>query len=164
MKKGILLLLSMAGGVVIGTTGVMRAMIKTINEKRDMSDKHFSLFLMMNQWVKLKQKGENLSAYFEANGYKRIAIYGMSYAGVTLVEELRGTNIKVVYGIDNNIKNNLSDVHIVSVDEDLENVDVVVVTAITFFNEIVKSLNLKIKCPIVSLEEVLCSCMLMENT
>lgn len=158
MKKGNLALLSMAGGVMIGAAGVMRTMIKTLNAKRDMSEKHLALFLMMNQWVKVKQKGNNLSSYFEANGYKRIAIYGMSYAGITLVEELRGTNTEVVYGIDNNLKNNMSEVVIVKADEDLEKVDVVVVTAITFFSDIVESLHSKMECPIVSLEEVISHC------
>ena len=56
---------------------------------RELAEKHLALFLMMNQWVKVKQEGKNLSCYFEKNGYKKIAIYGMSYAGETLLEELK---------------------------------------------------------------------------
>ena len=58
-----------------------------------------SLFLMMNQWVKVKQDGKNLSSYFEKEGYKQIAIYGMSYAGETLMEELIDSPVTVKYGI-----------------------------------------------------------------
>lgn len=55
---------------------------------------------MMNQWVKVKQEGKNLSQYFEANNYKNIAIYGMSYAGETLEDELKNTNTCVKYSIE----------------------------------------------------------------
>ena len=161
MKKSILTIFSVFGGVVIGATGIMRIMVKTLHEKQDMSDKHLSLFLMMNQWVKVKQEGKNLSVYFEENEYHNIAIYGMSYVGVTLTNELRDTNIKVMYGIDKQIKNGLSDVRTVLPDDDLEKVDAVVVTAITSFDKISRSLYSKLQCPIVSLEEVLGFCMQM---
>lgn len=54
----------------------------------------------MNQWVKIKQEGKNLSEYFEESWYKRIAIYGMNYAGETLVDELKDIGITIAYGID----------------------------------------------------------------
>lgn len=120
-----------------------------------MSDKHLALFLMMNQWVKVKQKGKKLSTYFEQNGYKRIAIYGMSYAGETLMEELRDTDVQVVYGIDKKADSIYADVDIVTMDDTLEEVDAVVVTAITFYDEIEDKLSDKIDCPIISLEDIL---------
>ena len=40
-------------------------------------------------------------------------------------------------------------------EDDLKPVDAVVVTAITFFNEIEEQLSQKMKCPIISLEEIL---------
>lgn len=120
-----------------------------------MSEKHLALFLMMNQWVKVKQEGKNLSTYFSDNDYKKIAIYGMSYAGETLLEELRDSEVEVVYGIDKNADGIYADVDIVSLDDDLENVDAIVVTAITFFDEIEEKLSQKVNCPIISLEDVL---------
>ena len=120
-----------------------------------MSDKHLELYLMMNQWVKIKQEGKNLSSYFEKNGYKKIAIYGMSYAGETLLNEMRGTNVQVVYGIDKNADMFGADVDVVSVEDALEEVDAIVVTAITYFEEIEVMLSEKIDCPILSLEDIL---------
>lgn len=38
--------------------------------------------------------------YFTQNGYQKIAVYGMHYAGERLVDELRNTEVKVVCGID----------------------------------------------------------------
>jgi hypothetical protein len=41
------------------------------------------------------------------------------------------------------------------VDAFLDKVDVVVVTAITYFNEIEEMLSLRVDCPVVSLENIL---------
>ncbi len=155
MNKAILSILSATVGAAVGATAVG---VKAIEEKTkvtQLSDKHLALFLMMNQWVKVKQEGKNLASYLETNGYKKIAIYGMSYAGETLVEELKGTEIEIAYGIDAKADSIYTDIDIVSVEERLDNVDAVVVTAITFFDEIEEKLGQKLDCPILSLEDIL---------
>ena len=120
-----------------------------------MSDKHFALFQMMNQWVKVKQEGKNLALYFEKNEYKKIAIYGMSYAGETLMDELKDTGVIVAYAIDKNADSIYADVDVMSMDDELESVDAVVVTAITFFDEIEENLSEKMAWPSISLEDIL---------
>lgn len=155
MKKTIISVLSAIVGAVLGVLALRGKVEDSKLRMQKMSDKHLALFLMMNQWVKVKQDGKNLSSYFKANGYQKIAIYGMSYAGETLINELKGTDIAVIYGIDQNADGIYSDLDIVSMDEDLESVDAVVVTAISFFDEIEKQLSVKIDCPILSLEDIL---------
>lgn len=155
MKKPVISILSALTGTIIGAGAVGKMSMGKSQEIKSMSDKHLALFLMMNQWVKVKQEGKNLSLYFEQNGYKKIAVYGMSYAGETLVDELKGTSIDVAYGIDKKSDSIYSDVDIVSMEDELEKVDVIVVTAVTFFDEIERQLSEKIDCPIISLEEIL---------
>ena len=145
---------SVVGGIVgVGVVGKICG-----NEKskiQQMSDKHLELFKMMNQWVKIKQEGKNLSFYFESNGYKTIAIYGMSYAGETLVDELRETDTQVLYGIDQRAERLYAEVDIVTLETELKEVDAIVVTAITFFDEIEEKLSSLVNCPIISLEDIL---------
>ena len=155
MKKGIISVISGIAGVIAGAGAVTKVLGKSLSKTNNLSDKHLALFLMMNQWVKVKQEGKNLSEYFETNGYQKIAIYGMSYAGETLIDELKNTNVEVVYGIDRRSESLYADIDIVSIDDSLENVDAVVVTAITFFDEIEEILCEKLDCPIISLEDVL---------
>lgn len=155
MKKGIISVLSALTGAAIGAGAMGKVANKATDKAQAMSDKHLALFLMMNQWVRVKQEGKNLSSYFIKNGYKKIAIYGMSYAGETLLEELKDSEVEVAYGIDKNADGIYADVDIVSLDDDLENVDAVVVTAITFFDEIEEKLSQKMNCPIISLEDIL---------
>ena len=60
-----------------------------------------------------------------------------------------------MYGIDKKADSIYADVDVVSIDDDLAPVDVIVVTAITFFDEIEENLSEKLDCPIISLEDIL---------
>jgi len=155
MKKAVISILSVLGGAVLGAGTVGKISGEKRHKIEEMSGKHLSLFLMMNQWVKVKQEGKNLASYLEKNAYKRVAIYGMSYVGETLVEELKDTEIEVVYGIDKNAYSIYADVDVVTMEDSLDEVDAIIVTAITFFDEIEENLSQKINCPIISLEDVL---------
>lgn len=155
MKKGVISAVSMLVGVMAGAAAAGKIEADRVIKVQNMSDKHLALFLLMSRWVKVKQEGKNLELYFKSNGYKKIAIYGMSFAGKALVDELRNTEIEVAYGIDKKSDSIYADIDIVSVDDFLDKVDVVVVTAITYFNEIEEMLSLRVDCPVVSLENIL---------
>lgn len=155
MKKGLICVLSVLTGAVIGAGAVKKIENNKFEKMYEKSKKHFELYRMMSQWVKTKQEGKNLSTYFEGKGYRKIAVYGMSYAGETLINELKDTRTEVAYGIDKKAEYISTDIKIVSADDPLDKVDAIVVTAITFFAEIEEKLSKKVECPIISLEEVL---------
>ena len=153
MKRKIIGILCIAES--IGAAIVINKLWKQLKKEKKLADKHLELFLTMNQWVKVKQIGKDLSSYFEREGYREIAIYGMHYAGETLVEELMGSDIIIKYAIDQKMREVLSGVHIVTPDSDLREVDAIVVTPISAFGEIKQTLEKKVDCPIISLEDVL---------
>lgn len=155
MRKSLIIILSVLAGAVFGAMSIGRYAGEKINKFANMADKHLALFLMMDQWVKIKQQGKNLAEYLKDKEYKNIAIYGMSYAGKTLVEELKGSEIQVKYGIDKNIDPGYTEIDIMPLDDELKKVDAVIVTAITFFDEIEEKLSKKVECPIISLEDIL---------
>ena len=148
-------LTGMAIGGAIGAGAVGSVSSKALTKERKLSEKHMALFLLMTQWVKVKQEGKNLSSWVEGKGYKKIAIYGLSYAGETLIEELKGTDTQIAYGIDKNAEQVYAEVDVETMNEELEEVDAIVVTAITFFDEIEEQLSEKVNCPIISLEDIL---------
>jgi mannitol-specific phosphotransferase system IIBC component len=150
---------SVLASAIVGV--VVNSVINNNNKKtrilnlENKSYKYQTLFKMMNQWVIVKQDGKNLESYFKKKGYKKIAIYGMSHAGETLLRELKNTQIEVVYAIDRRAETLYTDIDVVTKDDVLEDVDAIVVTAISFFEEIEKELSRKLDCPIISLEDVL---------
>lgn len=155
MKKSGIAILSMVTGAAAAAGTMGKIQSNKLAKEQKMSDKHLALFLMMNQWVKVKQKGKKLSSYFEERGYTKIAVYGMSYAGETLVDELKNTKVEVAYGIDKRSNSLYADIDIISMEDVMQPVDAVVVTAITFFDEIEEMLSDKLQCPVISLEDIL---------
>lgn len=155
MKKGMISVLSALTGTIAGAAAVKRAEGKKLKKVKGYADKHLALYLMMNQWVKVKQENKSIAEYLEKNGYQQIAIYGMNYVGETLMSELANTNIQVKYAIDKNADNIYADVDILLPEDDFDNVDAVIVTPITFFDEIEEMLSEKMDCPILSMEDIL---------
>ncbi len=155
MKKGVISVISALTGAAVGAAAVGKISTEKKEEAQAYSSKCIALFQMMNKWVKVKQEGKNLEVYFKKEGYKKIAIYGMSFVGETLLNELKDTGIQVAYGIDQNADMIYADVDVVTVEDNLEEVDAVVVTAITFFDEIEEMLAGKVSCQIISLEDIL---------
>lgn len=155
MKKIVsILAAAIAGGAAgVGVTGWN--MMKAVETQREASSKHLRLFKMMNRWVEVKQEGKNLSDYFVKNGYRKIAVYGMHYAGERLVEELADSDIEIICGIDRNIKDSDTIIDVITIEDKIPEVDAVVVTAITFFDEIEQQLSGKAACPVISLEDIL---------
>ena len=155
MKKSVIAVLSAVGGAVLASIGVGKNLNEKLKYQNNMSNKHLSLYLMMNQWVNVKQENKSITEYLEKNGYREIAIYGMNYVGETLVKELENSNVKIKYGVDQNAENIYMDVDILKPDDDLPQVDAIIVTAITFFEGIAESLSQKVDCPILSMEDIL---------
>lgn len=156
MKKSMIGVTMALAGAGMGAVATKKAVENKVQKWQQMSDKHLALFLMMNQWVKVKQEGKNLAEYFKRNHYQNIAIYGMSYAGETLMDELKDSGICVKYGIDKKACRMDKGIEMVTIDDNFQEVDAVVVTAITFFDEIAEKLREKVNCPILSLEDILC--------
>ena len=58
MKRNIVLILYALAGLIAGIYIVGNVTWYSIEKARKMSDKHLALFLMMVQWVKIKQEGK----------------------------------------------------------------------------------------------------------
>ena len=126
-----------------------------IGRSINLADKHMELYMLMNQWVKNYQQGKMTKDYFINNNIKTIAIYGMNYVGQTLYDELKNTEVKTLYGIDKNYKNIYSEIEVISPNDKLQVVDAIVVTSITFFDEIEKTLGKKTDIKIINFFDVL---------
>lgn len=155
MKKGFIAVLSSLAGVAAGAGATAQLASKKTKQQKEYADKHLALYLLMNQWVRIKQENKSMSDYLKKEGYKEIAIYGMNYVGETLLKELQDSSVEVKYGIDKNADNINSDINVVTPEGELKTVDAVIVTAVTFFYEIDESLSKKMDCPILSLEDIL---------
>lgn len=154
MKKGGVAVLSTLIGAVAGAAAVGKVQGKTINQKAEKVDKFKGYYNMLNQWLAIKQEGKSLEKYFTDNGYKTIAIYGMGEMGNRLYDELKGTSVTVKYAVDKNAASTYSELDVIDPEDDYEEVDAIVVSAIFAFDEIEEMLSDKVDFPVVSLEDV----------
>lgn len=122
---------------------------------KNTSDKHLALFRLMDDWTNVKIKGKKVEDFFIRREYKNIAIYGMSYVGKTLLHELEESEINVAYGIEKNIDNVYVPIPLIKPSDELPLVDCIVVTPITYFDDIAEMLEKKVDCPIICMEDIL---------
>ena len=154
MKKFTTGLLSAVIGGIAGSVAVGSAFNKKTVQEIQYAQKHLAIMQVMNQWIIDKQNGKELKDFFVTNGYKEIAIYGMSYLGERLVDELADSDITVKYAIDRNADDIYASFEVLKPDDTLPDVDAIIVTAFFFFDEIEQELEDKIDCPIISIEDV----------
>lgn len=154
MKKSFKLLAAFTG-MGIPAYFFIRLQQGCIDQWKEVADKNQELFLVMDQWLRIKQEGKNLEQYFIKNHYQTIAIYGMGHLGQHLARELRDTEVEIAYGIDSNCGHICSDITKMTVDDDLPEVDVVVVNALGEFDAAYEVLSAKLGCPIVAIEDIL---------
>lgn len=144
---------AVAGGIATKTYMENKQKKKSI-ALRSQSEKHLKMFFLMNQWIENKQNGKVLEDYFIENGMRRIAIYGMSYIGQRLCEELQGSSVEIIYGIDKNTKEVYSTLNMYQPTDELPLVDAIIVTAFYFYRDIERELSRNTDMPIISIEEI----------
>ena len=155
MKKRSLAVISTLFGAVAGGAAIKTTSKKEINKMKETLKKVHVLYCAFDRWLQIHQEGKTLVEYFKKHNYKTVAIYGMKELGERLVDELRDSDIKVCYAIDKSANEIYSYVDVVTPDDNLGLVDVIVVTAISYFDEIEDMLSEKVDYPVVSLEDIL---------
>lgn len=134
---------------------IQKSILKKKIKKQDMSFLGMSTVI---KWMENKNKGFNIGNYLLEHGYKRIAIYGLGDIGKLLYEELKETDIKVVCFSDRNYESMEvieEKIKVVSPDN-IKDVDVVVVTPMVSYDEIVAMLGeIDPKLPTLSLRDIM---------
>lgn len=155
IKNMVLAILSASAGAVAGAAACMQIKGKQFQEYKELAGKHLALMLVYNQWMVTKQEGKQITDYFHKEGIRSIAIYGMSYLGERLYDELKNTDIEVKYAIDKNADKIYAEIDILPPDGELPKVDAIVVTPVFFYSEIESMLRTKTNAEIVSFEDIL---------
>lgn len=146
---------SAALGLGAGVLVKNKVMKTTKSDDKMYAEKHLAILQLFNQWMRTKQEGKSIIDYLHKNDIKTVAIYGMSYVGERLYDELKDSDIEIKYAIDKNADGIYAEVDVLSPEEDLPEVDLIIVTAVYFYNEIEDMLSKVTDCHISSLEDIL---------
>lgn len=127
---------------------------KELEQQKKIANKHFKIMMAMNSWIHTLQDGKHIEQYFKKSCVNNIAIYGWGYLGKSMAYELQKTDISVKYVIDQN-KYNFDDINLYDWNDSWPEVDMIVVTPFYEYQNIRKKIKDKIKCKIISIEEVI---------
>lgn len=127
-----------------------------INIKRTANlEKFRTMFLICNVWLTLRNKNKSVYRYLQENGFHEIAIYGNGYLGKQLYEELKTQNVYVQYFIDRDAAYMKEEVPVYTLEEELEPVDIIIVTLTKKDENFRKALENKTKTTVWYIEELL---------
>lgn len=160
MKKGAASVLSgligIGVGIAAGKVAAVKSGYKERYEKMELlSEKHLALMLLYDQWLKAKQHGKSIAGYLKQNNFNTVAVYGMSYVGERLYDELKDTGIEVKYAIDRNAESIYSELDVLLPEDNLPEVEVIIVTPVYFYHEIEEMLTQKTNIKVLSLKNIL---------
>lgn len=164
--KGILIGIGVIIGLVLGIClgGILsykylfKYFSKRVDRAEQMADKHLAIVNLLSMWLQNKEENLQIETYLKERNIKKIAIYGMSFVGERLYDELEKSDIEICFCIDKNANNIYKDVEIYAPEDNFDtNIDAIIVTAFTYFEEIENDLKLKVSAPIISVDDIIYS-------
>lgn len=109
----------------------------------------------MGIWLSIASSGKHVSDFLKANGYHRIAVYGLGFMGMHLLEDLQACGMEIAYAVDRRKNAHLRDIPVYPPEADLPTADVLVVTPCGQYDEIYAELKDRVPCRMVSIEHIL---------
>lgn len=155
MKKGIQTIIGILVGGLTGAGVVHKLKDSEIKKRDELNNKNDAILKLYNYWMNLSIKGKTIAGYLNEHGYHSAAIYGMHYLGDNLLHELMDNGVEVKYAVDRYADQIYADVEVLKPESELPKVDVIIVTAFSFYDEIEETLSKRIDCPILSIEDIL---------
>lgn len=132
--------------------------MKVSNELMSLEERYQHSYLLLLHWIEALYLSHRVSDYFEEEGYTNIAIYGMGDLANRLMDDLKDSEINVVYGIDRDAAGTVCKIEdIYSLSDELPRVDAIVVTPFHAYDSICNDLKNKTDAKIISIEEVIWS-------
>lgn len=93
------------------------------------NERYRNYWLILRDWLNLNEDGNTITKYLKDNNIYRVAIYGMGMLGTPLYKELVNNSFEVLYGIDqDSTKTDKFDIPIYSLDDNLPDVELIIVT------------------------------------
>lgn len=143
------------GVIAVGSLS-FRHYKKRIEELKDKLTKEYEFYGILVKWLRIHNSDKTVVEYFADHGYRNAAIYGMRELGECLYDELsKSQSVSVEYIIDSNTDIVYRGKRAISPEDELPNVDVIVVTAMHYYDSIKEKLANKTDCMIISIEDVL---------
>jgi lipopolysaccharide biosynthesis glycosyltransferase len=107
------------------------------------------------RWMEFLLNGKKLSSYMQMHGFEKLAIYGGGAIGKMFVDFAIKEQYEVPFILDKNLSGEYHGIPIKKSVEEQDEIDVIIVTAESYFDEIEKELNIKSNAHITSISQII---------
>lgn len=122
---------------------------------QNINRRYLGYWKILDRWLSLKEEGISLTTCLEKRKIHTIAVYGMGMLGKHLSKELEHSSVKIKYGIDKKAVKIQLGYPILTIEEEMPEVDAVIVTVIYEFRKIADMLKKKGFDNVLSLEDII---------
>ena len=120
------------------------------------ADKRYLNSRALARWARMLISGSDpVLEFFKDTNYKSVAVYGLMDIGTMLIDGLEQNGIEIKYTIDRNVGARYKNYPIYRPSDDLPNVDLIIITPISYYFEIMTELKECVNTKIISVEELL---------
>ncbi|MDD6627669.1 MAG: glycosyltransferase family A protein [Lachnospiraceae bacterium] len=135
---------------------------KTLRDRNVMRlrelDKYRKMSFLYNQWLMLWENEQTVADYLKQFSFFKVSIYGITPMAMRLYRELSSNAIEVDYFIDRNAAYLENERPIYTLDDELPEVDLVIISLVERENEIRKNIQEKLKAKVVTIRELIDMC------
>lgn len=118
-------------------------------------DKNREITGLYERWMRLKTRSGGVFTFIRDNEFKKVAVYGMGTLGRSLCDELAYNGIEIVYIMDRDKNVRYREYPCYTMQDELPEADVIIITPITSFEEIQAGLAKQVDCPLLSLDDII---------
>ncbi len=123
-------------------TDVQEIKADNINKLHTQNERRYRYMRILDKWMALYEADRDfLVKWMKKKDLNQIAIYGMGMLGRHLEKQLEESGIQVRYAIDRNGTEDSSGLYIYTIDQELPNVDIIIVTVFYDYERILKELS-----------------------
>lgn len=128
-------------------------------ERHDIDhDKSRMLAEMIRRWFSIKLEKKSLDTVLSQRSIYSIAIYGMGFLGKSLYQELEDSAVGIAYVMDRELQEDEGILKVISLDEELPQVDAVIVTVLGSTDELCERIKRKSGYQVITLKKLLDWC------
>jgi FlaA1/EpsC-like NDP-sugar epimerase len=156
MKKVVCIIIKLLCFISIILFTAFHFSLRVSKNKDRLKEKYKKYFMLLTSWMDILESNGSLEEYFICKGIDNVAVYGAGGVGEHLLKQLRESNITIKYVIDKSEFLKASEtLPLYKPCDDLPEVDAIVVTPVWDYENIREQLLKKVKCPVISLDNVI---------
>ncbi|MEZ3435955.1 MAG: hypothetical protein K1W34_15310 [Lachnospiraceae bacterium] len=155
MNKIVVGTISFLAGSILGGYKVAELCERALKIEEKRAEKNGVNFKTSCKWIQSYQSCKRIGNYLKKKEIKEVAVYGMGELGKCLIKALEDENITVKYVIDRNNYRAFGTYLCYSPLDALPEVQAIIITPVSDYNNIAKQLEEKINASLISLDHMI---------